>query len=503
MTAIAGAFAIVLDPATLLVIVGASLLGMLIGSIPGLTAVMGTALLVPITFFMDPVPAIAAMVAMTATAIFAGDIPGALLRIPGTPASAAYVDEAYALTRRGKPEVGLGLGLVASTAGGLVGSIFLIVCAPLLARIALGFSTAEYFWLALLGLSCAAFIGTGKPLKGLFSLLFGLAVSTVGLDPASGVPRFTFGSIDLMGGINLIPALIGLFAISEIMRGALHGAPAVREGIGTFGRVTAGLWQRAREHGRNIARGSVVGTLVGALPGAGADIAAWIAYAISRRFARRPQDFGKGSLEGLAEAGAANNSSLSGAWVPTLVFGIPGDSITAIVIGVLILKGMEPGPAIFIKQPEMIYGVLISFFLANLLMLPLGLAFIRVARHVVRVPPTILPPLVLMACIVGAFSLNNSLFDVWVMLAFGVIGWLMEENGIPVAPAILGLVLGGMLEFNFTTTLIKSDGDLLAFFMRPVAAGLGVVTLLVWAVTLFRLVRPARGAGVAAGPREA
>ena len=491
MDTLLAALAIVADPYVLLVILGASCLGMVIGAIPGLTAVMGTALLVPITFFMDPIPAVAAIISMAAMAIFAGDVPGALLRMPGTPASAAYVDEAYALTRQGRPEVGLGMSLGASVIGGLIGTLILAFMAPLLARVALGFSTAEYFWLALLGLTCAAFVGSNDPLKGLVALVFGLMVASVGIDPASGIPRFTFGSFDLMGGINLIPALIGLFALSEILRHALGGGETAAR-IATFGPVFKGLGSRLFAARKNVLRGSLTGTVVGALPGAGADIAAWIAYAIAKRTSKTPERFGKGHVEGLAEAGAANNGSLAGAWVPTLVFGIPGDSITAIVLGVLILKGLEPGPTIFLRQPELVYAVFMTFFLANLVMLPLGWLLIRCARQILRVPRAILPPLVLVACIIGSYAINNALFDVGVMLVFGLIGWLFEENDIPVAPAILGIVLGGTVEFNFTTTMIKADGDLTAFFARPVAAGLGVLTLGLWLWTAWRAARRPR-----------
>jgi TctA family transporter len=219
---------------------------------------------------------------------------------------------------------------------------------------------------------------------------------------------------------------------------------------------------------------------VGALPGAGADIAAWMSYGIAKHFSKTPEKFGTGHVEGVIAAGAANNAGLSGAWIPALVFGIPGDSITAIVIGVLYLKGLNPGPTIFIENPQNIYAVFIIFFLANLLLLPLGWLLIKVSRNVLRVPRAFLMPTVLLFCVVGAFAINNSVFDVGVMLAFGLLAFVMEANDYPIAPTILGVVLGGMLEQNFVTSMIKADGHLLAFFERPVAAGLGVATLLIW-----------------------
>ena len=480
MDAVVTAFGLVFDPYVLLVILASATFGLFVGSIPGLTATMATALLVPVTFFMDPVPAISAIVTATAMAIFAGDIPGCLLRIPGTPASAAYTDEAYAMTRKGMSEVALGAGLVFSVIGGLFGTVVLVTAAPALAEVALRFSSFEYFWLVCLGLSCAVFISAGSPVKGLASLLIGLFIGTIGLDNPAGQPRFTFGSVELMGGVSFIPAMIGLFAVSEVLRSVAAPGRAAGPPPGAISGIFTGQWRLLRKYPLPVMRGSALGTLIGALPGAGADIAAWIAYAVSKKFSREPEKFGTGHVEGIIESGAANNGAVSGAWIPALVFGIPGDSITAIVIGVLYVKGMNPGPTIFINAPELIYAVFIVFFLANLIMLPLGWCLIKVAKQILRVPTRILMPIILMFCVVGSFAINNSVFGIGIMLVLGVIGFLMEENGYPVAPAILGLVLGPMLEQNFITSMIKSNGDLLAFFERPIAAGLGVLTMAVW-----------------------
>jgi TctA family transporter len=484
MDALLAAFATVFDPYVLLIVCLSSAYGLFVGAMPGLTATMATALLVPITFFMPPVPALAAIVTATAMAIFAGDIPGCLLRIPGTPASAAYVDEAYALTRKGKAEQALGAGVVFSAIGGIFGTIVLVTAAPALAEIALQFSSFEYFWLVCLGLTCAVFITTESPLKGIITLFIGLFVATIGINNPAGQPRFTFGSADLLSGVDVIPAMIGLFAIAEVLRvvaAAEVRLPPVAE---VKGSVFRGQWGLAKKYRLQVLRGSVSGTLIGALPGAGADIAAWIAYATSKKFSKEPQKFGTGHIEGIVESGAANNAAVSGAWIPALVFGIPGDSITAIVIGVLYLKGLNPGPTIFINNPESIYAVFILFFLSNIIMLPFGWLAIKSAKQILRVPRNILMPLILMFCIVGAFAMNNSLYGVTVMLVFGLLGFFLEENGFPVAPVILGMILGPMLEQNFITSLIKADGDMLAFFERPIAAGLGIVTLLVWATPI-------------------
>ena len=489
MEALGAAVGLVFDPFVLMVIGLSAVFGIFVGAIPGLTATMATALMVPITFFMPPVPALGAIVTATAMAIFAGDIPGAMLRMPGTPASAAYVDESYAMARKGQLELNLGVNLVFSVAGGLVGVLVLVVAAPLLAEAAINFSSFEYFWLACLGLSCATMISTGHRVMALLSMLIGLAVGCVGIDPIAGHPRYTFGSVDLMAGVSFIPTMIGAFAISELLRNATHsdgGTVLVQEKVGALFRGIGGV---ARKYWRGFLRGSVVGTAIGALPGAGADIAAWVSYAMSRRLSREPEKFGTGHVEGVVESTSANNSALAGAWIPALVFGIPGDSITAIVIGVLYMKGMNPGPTVFLQNPQFIYAVFIIFVIANLLMLPLGWAAMKAAGKLLRAPRKLLLPVILLFCIVGSFAITNSPYGIVLMLIFGVIGWMMEENGIPVAPLVLGLVLGEMLEQNFMASMIKADGDFLVFFTRPIAGTLGALTILVWGWMALRSMR--------------
>jgi putative tricarboxylic transport membrane protein len=479
-TSVGHAFAMVLDPYTLMVMVIASVYGLFVGAVPGLSATMATALLVPVTFFMAPVPAIAAIVTATAMAIFSGDIPGCLLRIPGTPASAAYTDEAFSMTRKGQAEMALGAGLVFSAVGGLFGTVVLIFGAPLLANFAVQFSSFEYFWLVLLGLTCAVFIASDRPLKGIITLLLGLLVACVGLGNPAGFPRFTMGNTELSGGIGMIPMMIGMFAISEVLRFVVDTSPKAELVVEKVGNVMRGQWALAKKYPVQILRGSVLGTAVGILPGAGADIASWMSYAMSKKFSKEPEKFGTGHVEGIVESGAANNSSLAGAWIPALVFGIPGDSITAIVIGVLYMKNMNPGPSLFTNNPENIYAVFLIFIMANIIMIPLGILCIKVSSRILRVPRNILMPIILLFCIVGTFAINNAVFDLGIMLAAGLIAYLLEENDFPIAPAILGVVLGGMLEENFITSMIKSDGSLMAFFSRPIAATLAVVTLLVW-----------------------
>ena len=479
MEAVLTALQMVASMDVLLAMIGAALFGLFVGAVPGLTATMATALLVPITFFLPPIPAVAVMVTATAMAIFAGDIPGCLVRIPGTPASAAYVDESYAMTRKGQAETALGVALVFSVIGGLFGTLVLIFAAPTLAEFALQFSSFEYFWLVLLGLTCAVFIAGDQPLRGMVTLFLGLLFGAVGLENPAAHPRFTFGNADLLGGVSLIPAMIGLFAVSEILRFSVTPTQidAVKAQVGSVFRGMGGMIVKYR---KQTLRGSVLGTAVGALPGAGADMAAWMSYALSRKTSKEPEKFGTGHPEGLVEAGAANNSALASAWIPALVFGIPGDSITAIVIGVLYMKNMNPGPTIFINSPENIYAVFAVFILANLILLPLGWLCIKAATRLLRTPRNILMPVILMFCVVGSFAINNSPFDLWILIGFGLLGWFLEAHRFPIAPAILGMLLGKMLEENFITSMIKSDGNLLGFVDRPVSAALAVFTLLVW-----------------------
>jgi TctA family transporter len=469
----------------LLTITLCSIFGLFVGAVPGLTATMAAALLVPFTFFMEPLAALVSIVTMSAMAIFAGDIPAALVRIPGTPSSAAYTDDSYELTKQGKAELVLGVDVITSAIGGLMGAVILMTAAPLLAEVALKFTSFEYFWLAALGLSATVMIASSSPLKAGLALLVGLFFSTVGVDITLGFPRFTFGITELLNGVDFIPAMIGLFGVSEVLRNMasahLKFPITTVKAENIFRGVAETLWK----YKANMARSGLIGTFIGILPGAGADIAAWIAYAVSRRFSKEPEKFGKGAIEPIVDAGTANNSCLAGDWVPALVFGIPGDSITAIVIGVLFMKGLRPGPMIFQEQPQLVYAVYVSFIIANILMVPFGYLAIKVSSTMLRVPRNILMPAILMFCIVGSFAINNSLFDVGTMLAMGILGYFFEANGIPVAPIVLGMVLGPIVEQNFMVSMIKSEWGLTEFFTRPVAAILGLVTILTWLMPLY------------------
>ena len=486
------AILLVSAPDVIIAILASAVYGLVLGSLPGLSATMATALLVPVTFYLSPIAAIATIVTASAMAIFSGDIPGALLRIPGTPASAAYADEAYAMTRKGQAELALGAGVWFSAIGGIVGTISLIALAPPLADMALRFSTFEYFWLSLLGLMCATMVARSSPVKAIAGMLLGLLIACIGMDNPAGIPRFTFGVTDLLGGIEPIPALVGVFAVTGVMRAMVTAEPP-KLPRHKFGSILAGQWGLTKKYPWPLVRGNIVGIIIGVLPGAGADMAAWVSYSMSKRFSKEPEKFGTGHVEGLVEAGASNNASLASGWVPSLLFGIPGDTITAIAIGVLYLKGLNPGPALFTEKASSMYAIYIIFIIANIIMIPLGILMIRVASYVLRAPRSAVMPVIVLCCAVGAFATGASLFAIATVAAFEIIGYLMEANGYPVAAMVLGIVMGTMLEQTFVTSLIKSDGSLLPFFERPVSAVLATFTIAallwpvaVWAFGLYR-----------------
>ena len=486
------------DPTVILVVFLSAFFGVFIGSIPGLTATMAVALLVPITYWLNPIAALAAVVSMVACAIFAGDIPNTLLRIPGTPASAAYANDARNLTRQGKSNLVLGSALLCSVVGGILGALVLMLLGHQLAKVATAFSAVEYFWLYLLGLSCAVVVSSGPKLNGLLALIIGLLISTVGLSAVHSKARFTFGIAELYGGISFIPAMIGLFGISEVLKSMLSArrvAATERSEVDSPQELQA----RATDHESrtsvfgsgikmlsqrklHVLRSAGIGSLIGMLPGAGADIAAWVSFAVSKHFSRKPQLYGEQSIEGIADATTANNAALAGAWIPALILGIPGDSVTAIVIGVLLMKNITPGPDIFTKQADLVYSIYVLFILANIILIPVGFAAIKVASRLVRMPKAILLPAILLFCIVGSYSLNASYLDVAVMLIMGVLGFVLERRRIPLAPIVLALILGPMLEERFIQIITGSGGSLAGFVnpQRPLALGLASVFALVW-----------------------
>ncbi|NBF38894.1 MAG: hypothetical protein GVY14_00610 [Spirochaetes bacterium] len=454
----------------------AMVLGIFVGGIPGLTATMAVALVVPLTFHMEAVSGLAMILGVSFTAIFAGDIPATFLRIPGTPASGAAILDGYEMNKRGDGPTAIALDLSCSSIGGIIGILILILVSPMLAQFALQFSHFEYFWLGTLGLSMAAIITKGSRSAGLIATVFGVLLSTVGTDITTGYPRFAFGNSDLMGGIGFIPVMIGLFGVSEVFRivtspGGLS-APSIKEGIRVSFRSVGRILLRNK---RLIAQSSVLGTVSGALPGAGADIAAWISYGVAKRTSKNPEKFGTGYEEGVIAPTSANNASLGGTWVPALVFGIPGDTITAIVLGAMMMYGLTPGPLVFENERFLINQIFTIGMVSQFFLLVIGALAIRVYTRVFRFPKNIVLAGILIFSIIGSYALRNSLFDVGLVLIFGVIGYAMEKADMPLPPVILGLILGPMIEENLRVGLIKTDGSLLPFLTRPVSAALVVI----------------------------
>ncbi|PAY20475.1 C4-dicarboxylate ABC transporter permease [Rhodopirellula sp. SM50] len=483
-----------------LIIVASACYGIFVGAIPGLTATMAVALFVPVAYWLDPVAAIGAIVTMVACAIFAGDIPTVLLRIPGTPASAAYADEAYRLSEKGLAQQVLSVSLTCSVTGGIIGAVLLMVLGSQLAAVASWFSVTEYFWLYLIGLSCCVLVvPAGARWKALLSLILGILLSTVGLSAVHLEPRFTFHSVALYQGISFIPAMIGLFGLSEVFanlsqakRGdsrACAVAPSVSFGT-IIGASRSALVTRLVKRRSGTIRSSLMGVLIGMLPGAGADIASWVTFAAAKR--GRGSNADGESIDAIGDATTANSAALAGGWIPTLVFGIPGDSITAIVIGVLLMKNVTPGPAIFESQPSLVYGIYLVFLIANLVMLPVGFLAIRLGLRLVRIPKQILLPIIVLFCVTGSYALNASLFDVGIMLAMGLVGFGLNRRGFPLGPVVLGLVLGGPLEERLIQSLTASGGTPLGLLNRPIAVVLAIVTAFIVASILRRSIQELR-----------
>ena len=461
------------------------LYGSFFGAIPGLTATLAVALFIPVAFFLDPMIALPAIIAISSVAIYAGDIGSTLARIPGTPASAAYVEELHDLARSRGPMYGLGISAIGSAVGGLIGTVLLMFSATGLAAIAARFASFEYFWIAVLGLAAGVFASGSSPLKGLVSLLLGLLFSTVGIDPTLGYPRFHFGSPNLLGGLDYIVAMIGLFGFSEVLEHLYRGLhergdamPQIK-GIPVKQFFSRPLGLIFREKWL-VLRSSLVGVFVGFLPGAGADVGAWVASSFQKMSARRSNDVDEDRERVLLAGTTSNNAAVASAWIPALSLGLPGDTITAIVLGIFMMKGITPGPLLFENSPALVYALFLTFVLANVVLLP-GYGFLtaRLAALLVKAPFRIVLSVISVICIVGAYAIHNSAFDIWVMAGMGVLAFLLRRGGFPLAQVVLGMVLGPILEQNFMVSAIKSRWDLLAFFQRPIALVLAFLTLVV------------------------
>lgn len=449
--------------------------GIAVGSIPGLTATMAVAIMTSFTFHMDAVSAIMVLLGVYYGGIYGGSIAAVLLHIPGTPSAVMTARDGYPMSRRGEGGAGIGIATWSSFMGGMLGIVLLILCAPLISKFALRFSAPEYFALSVFGLSIVASISERSLARGLVGCLLGILICVVGTDPVTGMDRFTFGVSDLYSGFQFVPVMIGLFGFSEILE-------QLSSKSNTFvpQKLTKVFpsWKLIRRLMPTIFRGSLIGVGIGALPGTGGAIASFVAYNHARNRSKNPEEFGTGVPEGIAAPESANNASCGGALMPMLTLGVPGDAITAILIGAFILHNVQPGPMLFAMNPEVVYSVYVGSIIANCFMALIGFLAAGLFARLISFPYYILLPIILLLCMVGAFAVNNNIFDVYVMLAFGVVGFLLNKLGIPLTPLVLGVVLGPILEDNLRTTITMSHGEWSFFFSRPIAMFFIVITVL-------------------------
>lgn len=459
-----------------LIIVLSTVLGVLIGSMPGLSAAMGVALLIPVTFTMDPATGLIMLLGIYCGAIFGGSIAAILISTPGTPAASATVIEGYAMTKKGQGGKALKTAAFASFFGGLFSAIALYGFAPLLAQLALKFGSAEYFWLAIFGLTIIAGVSGNSLLKGLLAGAFGLVLAMVGLDPISGVPRFTFGMNDLISGISFTPALIGLFAMSQVL--IMAEKKIKNAAIENQVKDNSNLkWSEIVKMKGTLGRSSIIGTVIGILPGAGATIAAFVGYNEARRFSKNKEEFGHGAQEGVAGAEAANNAVTGSSLIPTLTLGIPGESVTAVLLGGLIIHGLQPGPDLFTTDAHITYTMFAGFVFINFVILLVGLYGARYFIGVTRIPDAALIPIIFILSVIGSYAIHNNFFDVILMFVFGIIGYLFIKFDLNPASIVLALILGILAETGFRRTLVISQGDYSALVSSPISIGLILITV--------------------------
>jgi len=449
----------------LLIFIGI-VLGIFVGAMPGLSPSMGVALLVPFTYNMSPTLALILLVSIYLAASYGGSITAITINTPGTPSAVVTAIDGYALTKQGRPAKALGISLVISAVAGGIGTLILIFFSVPLAAVAVKFHPAEYFALAIFGLATIASLAGVHWLKAFLAALLGLLLNTVGTDPISGAERFTFGLTPLSDGFALIPALIGLFALSEVFA-SLEKKDFASKVLNNMGDA----WPRFRDYWKLkflTLWASLLGTVVGVFPGAGATIAAFISYDLAKRVSKHPEEFGKGSVEGVAAAEAANSGSVGGAMVPLLTLGIPGSATTAVLVGAMMIHKLTPGPQLFISNPEIIYGLFAAMLVGNVMLLLAGLLGSRLWIKVTAIPKKILYTLILLMAVIGSFAVRNSLFDVFCCLGFGLLGWVLKRYNYPLAPVILGIVLGSIAETNFRRAIMMDGFSI--FFTRPVSA---------------------------------
>jgi putative tricarboxylic transport membrane protein len=462
------------------------MVGMLIGALPGVGPPSGVAMLLPLTFGMDPTSGIIMLAALYAGTMYGGTITSVLINTPGESASVVTCLDGYQMALQGRAGPALGIAAFGSFIAGTVGVVLLMLVSPLLARWALSFGPPETFALMLLGLTTVTMLAGDDPLKGYISMVLGLMLAMVGFDIISGDARYGMGIPEMMDGVDFLPVAIGLFGLGEVLADAEQvGKPPVAKGRYGLRDVmpSAADWVRSRWA---IVRGTVLGFAVGMLPGAGPTVASFLSYTVEKKVSRMPEEFGHGAIEGVAGPESANNAAATAAMVPMLTLGIPGSATTAIMLGGLMMWGLRPGPMLFEKNPQFVWGLIASQYIANVMLLILSTAFIPLFVRALRVPYGILMPLIVIFCVTGAYSLKNSVWDVGQMLVFGVVGYLMKKLGYSPAALVLALVLGPMAERALRQSLIISDAGMGIFFMRPISAVLMVLALTAIAVPMVK-----------------
>lgn len=465
---------------TLFIILIGVISGIIIGALPGLSANMGVALLIPFTFGMEPASGLIMLTAVYTAAIYGGSIPAILLHTPGTSASAATAIDGYELTKQGKATTAIRIATFASAFGGLVSGLFLLLLTPPLSLISLKFGPAEYFLLALFGLTAIASVSTNSITKGLISGGLGLLIGTVGMEINSGFPRFTFGIPELYSGISFVPALIGLFSLSQVFIIVKKSNESVSKNKLEFKDFRLFPKKKEiKEVGKTTIRSSLIGVLVGILPGAGGDVASWVSYSEGKRFSKIPEKYGKGSIEAIASSEAANNAVTGSSLIPLLTLGIPGSATAAVLLGGLMIQGLVPGRELFTTHGEITYTLMIGFIIANIMMYFVGMVFSQYFQTITSIPNKVLAPMVVILCIIGSYALGNNMYDVWIMVIFGLIGYLMRNQGYHPAPLVLGLILGTVVEKGFKQTMLLSNGEFFSYILvRPISIVLILLILI-------------------------
>jgi putative tricarboxylic transport membrane protein len=443
------------------------LVGVIMGALPGLTATMALALMTTLTLKLPPNQALLILICTYVGAIYGGSRSAILLNIPGTPASAASCLDGYALARQGLAGRAMGIATTGSVMGTLIGMFFLAAFTPVLGGMALKFGAYEFFWLALFGVIIAGTLTGNDPLKGWIAGIAGLFIAGIGQEPQYGFERFSYGVRDLAGGISLVPALVGAFGFAELLTAIRERQAPVK--ISAFDTVIPRL-RDVFQYWRTILRSGLIGTAVGIVPGVGEDVAAWSSYAAAKRASKEKELYGKGSVEGLMAAETGDNACVPGAVIPVLTLAIPGSAPAAVLMAAMIIHGIKPGPMIMIENPRFVYDVVAMMLFATIGILIYGLVLTKALVQVLRVPQHVLVPIIFVLCAVGSFAIAGRMFDVYVMLVFGILGYFLRHFGYPMAPLVLGIVLGDLLEKNLRRALILSDGDLTPFFTRPISA---------------------------------